>query len=158
MVQFVKFHWPETIDMFKTRTATWLPSAALIAALSAHAQQPAAPSAPPAAQSSQPAASETTDKTTTTSTAATSSATAATAPSSSPSEDVLKKARRAGFKPETVNGVTRFCYKDATLGTHFETKKCYDEAGMLAELNQRQDERDQMKKMSTCHGAGCGSN
>ena len=41
------------------------------------------------------------------------------------SPDLIKKARREGYKPEKQkNGETLFCVKDASLGTRFETKKC----------------------------------
>jgi hypothetical protein len=137
--------------------ALYLISIAAIAGAAApcYAQQPTAPS-------SQPAAPAATTPTAPAAATAPSAAPAPTAPASAdapagPSPELIKKARQEGFKPKTVNGITHFCYKDATVGTHFQTEKCYDEAQLLSVLAQRQDQRNNLSKPNTCEGAGCGS-
>jgi hypothetical protein len=79
----------------------------------------------------------------------------ATDASSEPSPEVLKEARREGFKPKKRNGVTQFCYSDATLGTRFETEKCYDQQHMEMLVQQREDQRNLMRQPGACSGSSC---
>jgi hypothetical protein len=137
----------------------------LIAALAlspCHAQSPAASSAPPAAATS---SSASTPQSTTSSAAPASSSAASSSASSTdsapagPSPDLIKKARNEGFKPEVQkNGETMYCYKDASLGTRFETKKCINADQLKAEIQRRQDQRDSLHGLRSCTGAGCGAN
>jgi hypothetical protein len=139
------------------RKALYLISLAAIAGATApcYAQQATAPGSQSAAPA---AASPTTPTTATLSSAAPAPAAPASADSAAgPSPELLKKARQEGFKPKTVNGVTQFCYRDASTGTHFQTEKCYDEAHLMSVLAQRQDQRNSLSKPNTCEGAGCGS-
>ena len=74
---------------------------------------------------------------------------------SEPSPEVLKEARREGFKAKKRDGVTKFCYTDATMGTRFETEKCFDQAHMEALVQQRQDQRNQLGQPTACTGSAC---
>ena len=40
-----------------------------------------------------------------------------------PSADMLKKARMAGYRPETKNGTTMYCQETANIGTRFPKAK-----------------------------------
>jgi hypothetical protein len=67
------------------------------------------------------------------------------------SADVLKQARQLGLRPETSQGVTRYCRTDASLGTRFPTKKCYDEAGLAMLADQiRIQKTDMMRGSDYC--------
>jgi hypothetical protein len=68
---------------------------------------------------------------------------------------VLKEARREGFKPKKRDGVTKFCYTDATLGTRFETEKCFDQHHMEALVQQREDQRNLLRQSGACTGSAC---
>jgi hypothetical protein len=92
-----------------------------------------------------------TDSTATASKAASSETNA----SSEPSQAVLKEARREGLKPKKRNGVTVYCHTDATVGTHFETEKCYDQEHMEMLVQQRQDQRNVMQQPGACTGSSC---
>src|SRR5579859_3630876 len=70
---------------------------------------------------------------------------ASTAPAS-PSADTLKKARMAGYRPETKNGVTRYCQETANIGTRFPTKKCIDEQQLKGVLDIQHQQQDSMRK------------
>jgi hypothetical protein len=62
------------------------------------------------------------------------------------SPEMIKKARSEGFKAEKQkNGATLFCYKDASLGTKFETKKCITPGELQIVIDARQDQRNQLK-------------
>jgi hypothetical protein len=88
--------------------------------------------------------------------AAAASSSAANA-SSEPSPDLVKKARAEGFKPEKQkNGDTMFCYKDASLGTRFESKKCVTADQVQVVIDARRDQRNDLSKLRTCTG-NCGS-
>jgi hypothetical protein len=45
-----------------------------------------------------------------------------------------------------------FCYSDATLGTRFETEKCFDQQHMEEVVQQREDQRRQLAQPNTCTG------
>ena len=118
----------------------------IVIGAAAWAQQPA--SAPPSsATPAAPAASS----------AASSSASSTADKPEGPSPELLKKARMAGYKAETQKGVTKFCRRDADLGTRFETKKCVSQDQMEQEINERQDARNELSKAATCTGAHCGN-
>jgi hypothetical protein len=64
-----------------------------------------------------------------------------------PSAAILKKAREVGMRPEqNKKGATVFCWEDADIGTRFKTKKCTDEIGLEAAIEQRQTMLDQMRR------------
>lgn len=108
-------------------------------------QAPAATSAPAAEAPATPPA------------AATSSAAASSEASSGPSPELLKKARLAGFKPETQHGATVYCSKEASLGTRFEKKTCYNESQIAQVIEQREQTRMDLKRANTCGGLACGA-
>lgn len=106
---------------------------------------------PPAAPTSSPpsTAKETAAPTNATATAAAAPAASTPAPAPAP-DNLLRRARNAGFKPEVRAGVTQYCIKEdkAETGTHFHAaKKCYDEAHLLALLDQRDADRDVLRSM-----------
>lgn len=78
---------------------------------------------------------------------------ASSAASDESSPELLKEARREGFKPKKRNGVTQFCYSDATLGTRFETEKCYTAAQMQMVIEQRTDVRNSLRQPGACGGS-----
>ncbi len=122
------------------------------------ATSPAATSSPAASSSATaPAAAPVTAAAGTDSTATASRAAGAAtdASSSEPPPEVLKQARREGLKPKKRDGVTKFCYTDATLGTRFETEKCYDQQHMEMLVQQRQDQRNQLSQPIACTGSSC---
>jgi hypothetical protein len=128
-------------------------------ATTAPASSPPAESATSSANPSPPAPSS---SATAPATAGTDSATTASKPASSasasssePSPEVLKEARREGFKPKKRDGVTMFCYSDASLGTKFVTEKCFDQHHMEMLVQQREDQRNLMKQQGACSGANC---
>jgi hypothetical protein len=68
---------------------------------------------------------------------------------------MLKKARLEGLRPKKRNGTTKFCETSQSLGTHFETEKCYTEAQVDQLAAQRQDVRNQLGQSIACGGANC---
>jgi hypothetical protein len=149
-----------------THRLALLASLMLVAATPCGAQSPAsdapATSATPAAKpasstaSSSPTAPVTAPAGTDSTAAASKPASSATdASSSEPSPEVLKEARREGFKVKKRDGVTKYCYSDATLGTRFETEKCYDQQHMEMLVQQRQDQRNQLGQPAACTGSAC---
>lgn len=72
-----------------------------------------------------------------------------------PSADTLKKARLAGYHPETRNGTTMFCQVTADLGTRFPTKKCLDEQQLKSVVDIQHENQDSLRKPGMCTGAGC---
>jgi hypothetical protein len=103
---------------------------------------------PPAASSTAPAPAASAASTA----ASSSPASSASNASGEPSPELLKQARREGFKPKKRNGETQFCYTDKSTGTHFETEKCYNQQQMEQVVQQRQDQRDQLHEQSACTG------
>ncbi len=74
--------------------------------------------------------------------------------------DVLfnKKAKLAGFKPQTSKGTTVYCVTETNTGSRFEMKKCYDRPHLEALLDLRTATSDQLQKPLTCSGGGvCGA-
>jgi hypothetical protein len=63
----------------------------------------------------------------------------------SPSPDLVKRAKEAGFKPEVRNSVTVYCWKDADIGSRLPTKKCVGEDQLEIMLERRQAQRDAMR-------------
>ena len=68
---------------------------------------------------------------------------------------MIKKARREGLRPKKRDGITKFCETSASLGTRFETEKCYTEAQVDQLAAQRQDVRNQLGQSIACGGANC---
>jgi hypothetical protein len=89
--------------------------------------------------------------------AATSSAASSSDASTGPSPELLKKARLAGYKPETQHGATVYCSKEASLGTRFEKKTCYNESQIAQVIEQREQTRMDLKRANTCGGLACGA-
>jgi hypothetical protein len=79
----------------------------------------------------------------------------ASPPPTAPSADTLKRARLAGYRPETSHGVARFCRQDNNLGTRFATKKCIDEDELHRVLDIHNQEQDSLRRPLTCAGSGC---
>jgi hypothetical protein len=75
--------------------------------------------------------------------------------SAEPSPELLKQARREGFKPKKRDGVTKFCHTDAPLGTRFESETCVDEAHLKMLVEQREDQRNQLRQPGACTGSSC---
>jgi hypothetical protein len=74
-----------------------------------------------------------------------------------PSEETIKKAKQAGMHAEVnKNGMTLFCWEDATVGTRFKTKKCIDQTQVDAVALQRQAAKDQVSRSIGCSGCGGG--
>jgi hypothetical protein len=118
-----------------------------------------APSPEPAANAAPTTSSSTAAPKATAPAAPSAAAAPATASSSDPSAidpDLVKKARREGYKPETQkNGDVLFCTKDASLGTKFETKKCVTANQMPAIIEARQDQRNDLSHDRACTGSAC---
>jgi len=75
-----------------------------------------------------------------------------------PSADTLKKARMAGYHPETKNGTTMYCQETANIGTRFPTKKCLNEQQLNGVLDIQHQQQDSMRKPINCTGGpGCGA-
>jgi hypothetical protein len=89
---------------------------------------PSAPAATPAAAPKEPAASPT------------------PAAPAGPSDETLKKARLAGYHPETRKGITLYCQETANLGTRFPTKKCVDEQQLNGVADLQRQQQDDMRK------------
>jgi hypothetical protein len=123
---------------------------------------PAAPAAP-AAQGSDTSAAPTQSPAppspgAPTAAPAASPAPAAPADPAAPSADTLKKARVAGYRPETKNGTTMYCQETASVGTRFATKKCIDEQQLKGVLDVQHQQQDSMRKPMNCTGGpGCGA-
>jgi hypothetical protein len=96
-----------------------------------------------------------TDTTATAATADSKPASSETTASSEPSAEVLKEARREGFKPKKRDGVTKFCYTAAPLGTRFESETCVDEAHLKMAIEQREDTRNLLRQQGACSGSNC---
>jgi hypothetical protein len=63
-----------------------------------------------------------------------------------PSADTIKKARLAGYRPETRNGTTMFCQETASLGTRFATKKCINEQQVQSVVDIQNLTHDSLRK------------
>ena len=56
-----------------------------------------------------------------------------------------------GFKTKKRGKLVVYCIKDSTVGTRFQTEKCYDEAQMRDYLTaQQENKRDIERVRSTC--------
>ena len=71
-----------------------------------------------------------------------------------PSEDVLRKARTAGYHTKVAHGIVYYCKSETELGTRFSNEVCLDENQLEQTLLQQQAQRDQLKNHA-CSGAGC---
>jgi len=153
------------METYMTYRKVALLSLVLMAAAPCMAQSPpTAPNATQAPSSSAPAASPSEPTASGPSAPSSAPASASAAPSSTanasdePSPDLIKQARREGYKPEKQkNGETLFCYKDASLGTRFETKKCVKPDELKMVIAARQDQRNLLNQTGACVGAGCSS-
>jgi hypothetical protein len=65
-----------------------------------------------------------------------------------PSEDILKRAKAVGMRPEVRKGETVYCWEDADIGTHFKTKKCVDENRLSNMIEQRELQKQVQKRQS----------
>jgi hypothetical protein len=64
---------------------------------------------------------------------------------SSPSPEVLKKARLAGYHIRKLpQGITAFCKNEAHLGSRFHTESCIDETQFEEVLLRAQTQRDNL--------------
>jgi hypothetical protein len=75
-------------------------------------------------------------------------AAAAAAPvvSATPSPDVLKRARLAGYRVKKLReGTTVFCKQESHVGSRFSTDSCIDETTLEEFLLRAQSQRDAMK-------------
>ena len=71
----------------------------------------------------------------------------ATAPvvSATPSPDVLKRAKLAGYRVKKLRqGTTVFCKEESHVGTRFSTNSCVDETQLEEFLLRAQSQRDSM--------------
>jgi hypothetical protein len=71
-----------------------------------------------------------------------------------PSEDVLKKARSAGYHTKVSHGVLYFCRKEAETGSRFTKENCVNEDQLAQVFERQQAQRDQLSN-HTCSGGGC---
>jgi hypothetical protein len=125
------------------------------------AASPAGTPAAPAAQGSDSSAAPTESPAPPSAPTAAPTAPATSPPPASPagpSADTLKKARVAGYRPETKNGITMYCQETANIGTRFPTKKCLDEQQLKGVLDIQHQQQDSMRKPINCTGGpGCGA-
>ena len=77
-------------------------------------------------------------------------ASSATDASAEPSPELVKEARREGFKPKKRNGVTQFCQTSVQINTRFPSETCVDEAHLKMLVEQRQDQRNQLSQPGAC--------
>jgi hypothetical protein len=118
---------------------------ALLAMTSAFSQQPDSAKPAPATNASAAAPAATAGAS---STAADSSTAQTPAAPSTPSNDLIKKARAAGYRPQVSKGVTTFCKEEASLGSHFPQKTCISSDQLSARLEMEQQQRDQLRQNS----------
>jgi hypothetical protein len=77
--------------------------------------------------------------------AAATPASATSAQPQGPSADVIKEARRAGYRMKTSNGNYYFCKQDADIGTRLTTEKCMSADQLALTLQRQQMDKDQIK-------------
>jgi hypothetical protein len=131
----------------------WLLGGAIMAMNMPAVAQQSSDAKPTAAASTDSPTATTPPAASPTTAAATSTAAAPTAPS----EATIKKAKQVGMHPEvSKNGMTLFCWEDATVGTRFKTKKCIDQSQVDAVALQRQAAKDQISRSIGCSGCGGG--
>jgi hypothetical protein len=122
---------------------------------------PAAPAVQGTATSAAPTqspASPSPGAPTATPTTAAPAASPAPAAPAAPSADTLKKARMAGYHPETKHGITMYCQETANIGTRFATKKCLNEQQLNGVVDIQHQQQDSMRKPINCTGGpGCGA-
>jgi hypothetical protein len=121
---------------------------------------PAASPAAPAAQGSDTSAAPTQSPAPPSPGVPTAAPAASPAPAApaAPSAETLKKARLAGYRPETKHGTTMYCQESANIGTRFATKKCIDEQQLKGVLDIQHQQQDSMRKPINCTGGpGCGA-
>ena len=59
---------------------------------------------------------------------------------------LLRDARNAGFKPETIRGARMFCRTAIELGSNFPVRTCYDEEQTKIKIHEYQVERNQLEQ------------
>lgn len=116
-----------------------LAACATMAAAVALAQQTpnSSPTTQPAAQSAQ--------KTTADSKATDSAAAVAAAAQKKADDLLIRDARNAGFKPETVRGNRMFCRTATELGSSFPVRTCYNDEQVKIKIQEYQAQRNQME-------------
>lgn len=58
---------------------------------------------------------------------------------------LIKDARNAGFKPETIRGTLMFCRTARELGSNFPVRTCYDSDQVKIKIHEYQTERNEME-------------
>jgi hypothetical protein len=130
-----------------------------VAVTSSQAQEPAATASPPAAAgtSSAPAAPAT-PSSPQSSTAVAAAPTTTPLQTEGPSPELLKKARVAGYRPKTKDGVTTFCMKETETGSRLQSKEeCIDQDHLQMVIDARQAQHDVLQATKACSGAACGA-
>jgi hypothetical protein len=131
----MRSHRPRRISItyaIKFRSLVLISMLAIAGAASAQQSSSTTPATPatPAAQA--PAAAAT-------------PASATSAQPAGPSADVIKEARRAGYRMKTSHGNYYFCKQDADIGTRLTTEKCMDADQLALTLERQQMDKDQIK-------------
>ena len=98
-----------------------------------------------AGQSPDQSQTPTSTPSTPTSTPTPSAVAAAPVVSATPSADVLKRAKLAGYRTKKLRqGITVFCKEEVHVGTRFSTNSCIDETQLEELLLRAQSQRDSM--------------
>ncbi len=128
-------------------TALLLMVATMAAAL-AQAQQPsqASKATAPAVTSSSAAASQPARKPADTKSSARPVKTAAAQNAADSSPQLVRDARNAGFKPETIRGNLMFCRTAIELGSSFPVRTCYDKDQVKIKIHEYQTERNELEQ------------
>jgi len=115
------------------------------------------------AQAPQPSTSTTATQPPATDAAKTDSAPTATAsatpaapppPPPGPSAALIKEARSTGYKVKGTGAQTRFCKREARIGTNIVTENCMNENEFEVYLERTEQERNDLQRMQ---GGGCSS-
>ena len=64
---------------------------------------------------------------------------------------LIRDARAAGFKPETIKGSQMFCRTAVELGSNFPVRTCYDSDQVKIKIQEYTEQRNQMEQM---HSSG----
>jgi len=73
-------------------------------------------------------------------------------PPPGPSAALIKQARSTGYKVKGTGAETRFCKKEARIGTNIVTENCMNENQFEAYLSRTEQERNDMMRMQ---GGAC---
>jgi hypothetical protein len=101
---------------------------ALMVGTIAHAQQPSAGSKPATAASPSAPKPASAQKPT------------------DPSAQLVRDARDAGFKPESIRGTLMFCRTAIELGSRFPVRTCYNEQQTRIKIQEYRTQRDQLRQ------------